>query len=85
MFRETSFGDVEQVKHTLSSEEVRSPGHAGGRGRNAWQHLEMQGFSVTACQLTDVLTRSWDALALRWGRWNQAARTGRVGCPWPLP
>jgi dihydroxyacetone kinase-like protein len=34
--------------------------------------LEMQGFSVTACTLTDELTRLWDAPvdtpALRWGR-----------------
>jgi phosphoenolpyruvate---glycerone phosphotransferase subunit DhaK len=34
--------------------------------------LEMQGFSVTVCQLTDTLTRLWDAPvdtpALRWGR-----------------
>ena len=34
--------------------------------------LEMQGFSVTVCQLTDPLTRLWDAPvdtpALRWGR-----------------
>jgi dihydroxyacetone kinase-like protein len=34
--------------------------------------LEMQGFSVTACRLTDELTRLWDAPvdtpALRWGR-----------------
>ena len=34
--------------------------------------LEMQGFSVTVCQLTDALTRLWDAPvdtpALRWGR-----------------
>ena len=34
--------------------------------------LEMQGFSVTLCQLTDTLTRLWDAPvdtpALRWGR-----------------
>src|SRR5229473_5157276 len=34
--------------------------------------LEMQGFSVTVCQLTDTLTRLWDSPvdtpALRWGR-----------------
>jgi len=34
--------------------------------------LEMQGFSVTVCQLTDTLTELWDAPvdtpALRWGR-----------------
>jgi len=34
--------------------------------------LEMQGFSVTVCQLTDALARLWDAPvdtpALRWGR-----------------
>ena len=34
--------------------------------------LEMQGFSVTVCALTDTLTRLWDAPvdtpALRWGR-----------------
>jgi dihydroxyacetone kinase-like protein len=34
--------------------------------------LEMQGFSLTVCQLTDSLTRLWDAPvdtpALRWGR-----------------
>ena len=34
--------------------------------------LEMQGFSLTVCQLTDGLTRLWDAPvdtpALRWGR-----------------
>jgi dihydroxyacetone kinase-like protein len=34
--------------------------------------LEMQGFSVTVCQLTDTLTRLWDTPvdtpALRWGR-----------------
>ena len=34
--------------------------------------LEMQGFSVTVCQLTDTLTDLWDAAvdtpALRWGR-----------------
>jgi dihydroxyacetone kinase-like protein len=35
--------------------------------------LEMQGFSVTVCHLTDPLTELWDAPvdtpALRWGRW----------------
>jgi phosphoenolpyruvate---glycerone phosphotransferase subunit DhaK len=34
--------------------------------------LQMQGFSVTVCRLTDALTRLWDAPvdtpALRWGR-----------------
>ena len=34
--------------------------------------LDMQGFSVTVCQLTDALTQLWDAPvdtpALRWGR-----------------
>ena len=34
--------------------------------------LEMQGFSVTVCHLTDALTELWDAPvdtpALRWGR-----------------
>jgi dihydroxyacetone kinase-like protein len=34
--------------------------------------LEMQGFSVTVCRLTDELTRLWDAPVetpgLRWGR-----------------
>ena len=34
--------------------------------------LEMQGFSVTVTQLTDTLTRLWDAPVetpgLRWGR-----------------
>jgi dihydroxyacetone kinase-like protein len=34
--------------------------------------LEMQGFSLTVCRLTDELTRLWDAPvqtpALRWGR-----------------
>jgi len=34
--------------------------------------LEMQGFSVTVCKLTDTLTQLWDAPvdtpALRWGR-----------------
>ena len=34
--------------------------------------LEMQGFSVTVCRLTDTLTRLWDAPVdtpgLRWGR-----------------
>jgi phosphoenolpyruvate---glycerone phosphotransferase subunit DhaK len=34
--------------------------------------LEMQGFSVTVCRLTDSLARLWDAPvdtpALRWGR-----------------
>jgi dihydroxyacetone kinase-like protein len=34
--------------------------------------LEMQGFSITVCGLTDELTRLWDApvdtAALRWGR-----------------
>jgi len=34
--------------------------------------LEMQGFSVTVCRLTDALARLWDAPvdtpALRWGR-----------------
>jgi phosphoenolpyruvate---glycerone phosphotransferase subunit DhaK len=34
--------------------------------------LEMQGFSLTVCELTDALTRLWDAPvdtpALRWGR-----------------
>ena len=34
--------------------------------------LEMQGFSVTVCQLTNTLTELWDAPvdtpALRWGR-----------------
>jgi len=51
----------------------------GQRGRiarnlvgNYITSLEMQGFSVTVCQLTDTLTRLWDAPvdtpALRWGR-----------------
>jgi dihydroxyacetone kinase-like protein len=34
--------------------------------------LEMQGFSVTVCSLTDTLTDLWDATVdtpgLRWGR-----------------
>jgi dihydroxyacetone kinase-like protein len=51
-------------------------GHGGRIARslvgNYITSLEMQGFSVTVCQLTDGLTRLWDAPvdtpALRWGR-----------------
>ncbi len=50
--------------------------HGGNVARNLVGNyitsLEMQGFSVTVCQLTDALTRLWDAPvdtpALRWGR-----------------
>jgi phosphoenolpyruvate---glycerone phosphotransferase subunit DhaK len=51
-------------------------GHGGRIARslvgNYITSLEMQGFSVTVCRLTDELTRLWDAPvdtpALRWGR-----------------
>ncbi|GIH74006.1 dihydroxyacetone kinase subunit DhaK [Planobispora longispora] len=55
-------------------------GHLADRGARAARSLvgnyvtslDMQGFSVTVCRLTDELTRLWDAPvetpALRWGR-----------------
>ncbi len=55
-------------------------GHLEARGARVARNLvgnyitslEMQGFSLTVCQLTDTLTRLWDAPvdtpALRWGR-----------------
>src|SRR3984893_5527483 len=51
-------------------------GHGGHVARNLVGNyitsLEMQGFSVTVCQLSDTLTGLWDAPvdtpALRWGR-----------------
>ena len=85
MFRETVFGDVEHVKCTVPPEEVRSPGRAGGPGRDPWQLLEIRGSLVMARQLTGVLTRLRDVPAhtpgLRRERDHQAARTERVGCP----
>jgi len=55
-------------------------GYIAGRGGriarnlvgNYITSLEMQGFSVTVCRLTDTLAQLWDAPvdtpALRWGR-----------------
>jgi phosphoenolpyruvate---glycerone phosphotransferase subunit DhaK len=51
-------------------------GHGASISRNLVGNyitsLEMQGFSVSVCQLDDRLTRLWDAPvdtpALRWGR-----------------
>jgi phosphoenolpyruvate---glycerone phosphotransferase subunit DhaK len=56
------------------------PGAPAGRGARIVRNLvgsyitslEMQGFSVTVCRLTDTLTGLWDAPVetpgLRWGR-----------------
>jgi phosphoenolpyruvate---glycerone phosphotransferase subunit DhaK len=63
--------------YVMYEEVVRNIAARGGRiGRslvgNYITSLEMQGFSVTVCGLTDQLTRLWDAPvdtpALRWGR-----------------
>ena len=63
--------------YVMYEEVARNIAARGGRiGRNLVGNyitsLEMQGFSVTVCGLTDQLTRLWDAPvdtpALRWGR-----------------
>jgi len=63
--------------YVMYEEVARSIAARGGRiARNLVGNyitsLEMQGFSVTVCGLTDQLTRLWDApvdtTALRWGR-----------------
>jgi dihydroxyacetone kinase-like protein len=63
--------------YVMYEEVARSIAARGGRiARNLVGNyitsLEMQGFSVTVCGLTDQLTRLWDAPvdtpALRWGR-----------------
>ncbi len=60
------FGEV--VRHL----EARGARVARNLVGNYITSLEMQGFSLTVCQLTDELTRLWDAPvdtpALRWGR-----------------
>jgi len=71
-------GGTPLIELYLMFNEVRKylEGHGGHVARNLVGNyitsLEMQGFSVTVCQLTDSLTRLWDAPvdtpALRWGR-----------------
>src|SRR5438067_536905 len=71
-------GGTPLIELYLMFNEVRKylEGHGGHVVRNLVgsyiTSLEMQGFSVTVCQLTDTLTRLWDAPvdtpALRWGR-----------------
>ena len=71
-------GGTPLIELYLMFNEVRRylEGHGGRAARNLVGNyitsLEMQGFSVTVCQLTDALTRLWDAPvdtpALRWGR-----------------
>ena len=71
-------GGTPLIELYLMFNEVRK--YLEGRGAHVTRNLvgnyitslEMQGFSVTVCQLTDALTRLWDAPvdtpALRWGR-----------------
>ena len=71
-------GGTPLIELYLMFNEVRK--YLEGRGAHVTRNLvgnyitslEMQGFSVTVCQLTDTLTRLWDAPvdtpALRWGR-----------------
>ena len=71
-------GGTPLIELYLMFNEVRKQLHA--RGANVARNLvgnyitslEMQGFSVTVCRLTDTLTGLWDAPvdtpALRWGR-----------------
>ena len=71
-------GGTPLIELYLVFNEVRKylEAHGGNVARNLVGNyitsLEMQGFSVTVCQLTDTLTRLWDAPvdtpALRWGR-----------------
>jgi dihydroxyacetone kinase-like protein len=71
-------GGTPLIELYLVFNEVRKSleAHGGNVARNLVGNyitsLEMQGFSVTVCQLTDTLTRLWDAPvdtpALRWGR-----------------
>ncbi len=71
-------GGTPLIELYLMFNEVRryTEGHGGRIARslvgNYITSLEMQGFSVTVCRLTDELTRLWDAPvdtpALRWGR-----------------
>jgi dihydroxyacetone kinase-like protein len=71
-------GGTPLIELYLVFNEVRKylDAHGGNVARNLVGNyitsLEMQGFSVTVCQLTDTLTRLWDAPvdtpALRWGR-----------------
>jgi dihydroxyacetone kinase-like protein len=71
-------GGTPLIELYLMFNEVRT--YLEGRGARVARNLvgnyitslEMQGFSVTVCKLTDTLTRLWDAPvdtpALRWGR-----------------
>jgi phosphoenolpyruvate---glycerone phosphotransferase subunit DhaK len=71
-------GGTPLIELYLMFNEVRKylEGHGGHVVRNLVGNyitsLEMQGFSVTVCQLSDTLTGLWDAPvdtpALRWGR-----------------
>jgi dihydroxyacetone kinase-like protein len=71
-------GGTPLIELYLMFNEVRKylEGHGARIARNLVGNyitsLEMQGFSVTVCRLTDELTRLWDAPvdtpALRWGR-----------------
>src|SRR5438477_771430 len=71
-------GGTPLIELYLMFNEVRKylEAHGGRVARNLVGNyitsLEMQGFSVTVCRLTDELTRLWDAPvdtpALRWGR-----------------
>jgi len=58
-----------ELELILRSRQIAVPRRLVG---NYITSLEMQGFSVTVCKLTDTLTRLWDAPvdtpALRWGR-----------------
>jgi dihydroxyacetone kinase-like protein len=71
-------GGTPLIELYLVFNEVRKylEGHGARVARNLVGNyitsLEMQGFSVTVCRLTETLTRLWDAPvdtpALRWGR-----------------
>ena len=63
------YGIFNEVHRYLAGPDVRIARNLVG---NYITSLEMQGFSVTVCRLTDTLTDLWDAPVdtpgLRWGR-----------------
>jgi dihydroxyacetone kinase-like protein len=63
------YGIFNEVNRYLAGSDVRIARNLVG---NYITSLEMQGFSVTVCRLTDTLTELWDAPVdtpgLRWGR-----------------
>ena len=63
------YGVFNEVNRYLAGQDVRIARNLVG---NYITSLEMQGFSVTVCRLTDTLTDLWDAPVdtpgLRWGR-----------------